>query len=46
MFVLVPRSVNFTGKRDSAGHDKTTVHKLGIITDISNVYSNNKVTSA
>ena len=26
--VLVPRCVNLTGKRDNAGHEKTTVNKL------------------
>ena len=29
--ILVPRSVNLTGKRDNAGHEKTTVNKLAII---------------
>ena len=29
--VLVPRSVNLTGKRDNAGHEKTTENKLAII---------------
>ena len=28
---MVPGSVNFTGKRDNAGHKKTTVNKLVII---------------
>ena len=28
---MVPRSVSFTGKRDNAGHEKTTVNKLAII---------------
>ena len=27
---MVPRSVNLTGKRDNAGHEKTTVNKLVI----------------
>ena len=33
---MVPRSVNVTGKRDNAGHEKTTVNKLVFIICIAN----------
>ena len=31
---MVPRSVSCTGKRDNAGHEKTTVNKLVIISGV------------